>query len=78
MNLKRTSRLCLALLAVSMMSGCVYHARFYPVQGPLAMQTPVPVARARLTGPFMSGSISLTLPDGEVCKGHWANAKTLL
>jgi hypothetical protein len=53
------------------MCGCVYHARFYPVRGPLAMQTPIPVPRAKLTGPFNSGSISLTLPDGEVCKGRW-------
>jgi hypothetical protein len=76
MNLKKSGRLWLAVLCTSLMCGCVYHAQFYPVQGPLAMQTPVPVARARLTGPFMSGSLSLTLPDGEVCKGHWANSKT--
>lgn len=76
MNMKRTCRFCLALLSASLMSGCVYHAKFYPVRGPLAKKTPIPVLRARFTGPFSSGSISLTLPDGEVCKGRWHAAST--
>lgn len=75
-SLKKVGRLCLAVLSASLMCGCVYHARFYPVKGPLAEETPVPVPRARLTGPLNSGSISLTLPDGEVCKGRWQAAST--
>jgi hypothetical protein len=58
------------LLFMSLLSACAT-ARFYPVQGPLTEQTPAPVYVAKLTGAFYSGSVSATLSDGEVCKGHW-------
>lgn len=64
-------RLVLLLLCVSTMSGCAT-ARLYPVQGPLATQTPSPVYVAKLTGAFNSGNFSVVLGDGEVCKGRWA------
>lgn len=67
-------RLGLVLLAVGVMSGCVARATLYPVQGPLASQTPVPVASARLSGAFNSGSIKVTLSDGEVFQGRWSVA----
>ena len=54
------------------MLGCSHTYRFYPVQGPLAAQTPLPVLVAKLTGAISSGNISVVLSDGEVCKGHWA------
>ena len=76
MNLRIAGKLCAAVLFASLMGGCVYHAKFYPVQGPLAEQSPVPVALAKFTGPFSSGNLSLTLPDGEVCKGRWHATST--
>jgi len=54
------------------MLGCSHTYRFYPVQGPLSAQTPLPVLVAKLTGAISSGNISVVLSDGEVCKGHWA------
>jgi hypothetical protein len=67
-------KLCFLLLGISIMLGCSHKYRFYPVQGPLADQTPLPVLVAKLTGsfPFTSGNISVVLSDGEVCNGHWA------
>jgi hypothetical protein len=67
---KNRLHLVIAVLAISGLSGCAF-ARLYPVQGPLAAQTPLPVATAKISGAFESGSISVKLPTGEVCKGHW-------
>ncbi len=65
------SRLALLLLCVFALSGCAT-ARLYPVQGPLATQTPPPVYVAKMSGAFYSGSFSVVLANGEVCKGRWA------
>jgi hypothetical protein len=64
------TKLAFILLGISVLSGCV-RGRFYPVQGPLSTQTPVPVFKAKASGPFNSGNISVVLSDGEVCKGRW-------
>jgi len=58
-------------LCLSTLSGCAT-ARFYPVQGPLSTQTPVPVYVAKFSGAFNSGNLSVVLANGEVCKGRWA------
>ncbi|MFI5098652.1 MAG: hypothetical protein ACHQT6_11830 [Candidatus Acidiferrales bacterium] len=60
------------LLCVSTLPGCGATARLYPVQGPLSLQTPVPIYVAKFTGAFYSGNLSVVLADGEVCKGRWA------
>ncbi|HTS11645.1 MAG TPA: hypothetical protein VMH00_05970 [Candidatus Limnocylindrales bacterium] len=65
-------RLGLVLLTVGVMSACVGRATLYPVQGPLASQTPVPVASARISGAFNSGSIKVTFSDGETFNGRWS------
>lgn len=67
-------KLCFLLLVTSVMLGCSHQYRFYPVQGPLSAQTPLPVLVAKLTGsfPFTSGNISVVLSDGEICSGRWA------
>jgi hypothetical protein len=65
-------KLYVLLLGISLMLGCSRAYRFYPVQGPLYAQTPSVVLVAKLTGAISSGSISVVLSDGEVCKGHWA------
>jgi len=54
------------------MSGCIAWGRFYPVQGPLSAQAPVPVFKAEATGWLMSGEMSVKLEGGEVCKGRWS------
>jgi hypothetical protein len=43
----------------------------------LSTQTPVPVFTAKVSGAFNSGSISVVLGDGEVCKGRWALAQAV-
>lgn len=58
---------CVALL----LSGCYRIGRLYPVQGPLAAQTAPPIYAAKMTGAFNSGNITVTLANGEVCKGAW-------
>jgi hypothetical protein len=52
------------------LSGCA-SARFYPVQGPLSTQKPVPVLKGTISGPFFSGSMRVKMPGGEMCTGHW-------
>jgi len=49
--------LALALLGTCVLSGCV-NAHLYPVQGPLAAQTPPPIYEARLVGAFNSGKVT--------------------
>jgi hypothetical protein len=64
--MKRTLRF-FPLLAV-LLAGCVGTAFLYPVQGPLAAQSPPPVVSLRASG----YSLTLTLPDGETFKGMGA------
>jgi len=64
---------CAVLLvcAVLLLSGCFRSGRLYPVQGPLAAETAPPIYAAKMTGAFNSGNITVTLANGEVCKGTW-------
>lgn len=59
------------LLYACFLSGCVHVAHLYPVQGPLAAQTPLPIYTGRLTGVINSGSISAKLANGQQFSGHW-------
>ena len=65
-------RFCVLVLAVLVLSGCMATARFYPVRGPLASQAPPPVLVGKITGAFNSGTVSVKLKDGEICKGRWS------
>ena len=65
------NQLFVVLLAIVVMSGCA-SGRLYPVQGPLAAQTPLPVITVKANGAFNSGHISVVLAGGEVCKGEWS------
>lgn len=73
--MNRTASACV-LLCVALLSGCSMsiRANLYPVHGPLSEMLPVPVVQAivedvhRNTGP-----VSITLPDGEVCRGTWSS-----
>jgi hypothetical protein len=63
----------LALItAIVCLSGCILSVRggFSPVQGPLSQQSPIPTYNATLTG-VLSGTITVVVADGEVCKGPW-------
>ena len=61
-----------ALLII--LSGCSTTATLYPVDGPMSEQQPLPVLTATADGiTGNTGNISLTLPDGEYCKGRWSS-----
>ena len=65
------TKLCLILLACFVTFGCVRPAHFYPVQGPLSSQTPLPVATAKISYGLNLKQLSVVLSSGEVCKGAW-------
>ena len=58
------------LLTVTALSGCAT-AHLYPIQGPLASQTPPPIIKMAVSGALNSGTLSATLPNGETCQGTW-------
>lgn len=60
-----------ALLCACFLSGCVRVAHLYPVQGPLAAQTPPPIYTGRITAVINSGSISAHLANGQQFSGKW-------
>jgi hypothetical protein len=68
------TKLCIVILASSMLSGCYQNIWLHPVQGPVAAPTPPPVLMANLMLGKSSGTMSVVLSDGEVCKGRWARA----
>jgi hypothetical protein len=67
-------QLVLSGFIATVLAGCMVMVpgHLYPVQGSLAAQTPVPIYKVTLGGVLESGTMSATLPDGEVCKGSWA------
>lgn len=55
--------------------GCSTTAMLFPVEGPLSQQNPVPTIQATANGIMgNTGSMSLTMPDGESCSGKWSSA----
>jgi hypothetical protein len=63
--------LAASLACFCALTGCMRIAHLYPVQGPLAAQTPPPIYTAKLTGLLNSGSLSTTLANGEQFSGQW-------
>ena len=59
------------LLCACFLSGCMRVAHFYPVQGPLAAQTPPPIYTGKMTGVINSGRISAKLASGQQFSGQW-------
>ena len=63
----------LLLLTVTLLSGCVsatVQGHLYPLQGPLATRSPVPILPMSLhTGIGIPVTVSATLDTGEVCNG---------
>jgi hypothetical protein len=70
-------RILLLFVTSTMLSGCLVMVpgHLYPVQGSLASQTPVPVYQFTINGVGNSGTMSTTLPGGEVCRGNWARVQ---
>lgn len=60
------------VLGTAMLSGCIMMGpgHLYPVQGPLAAQSPPPIYSATLSGALSSGTLRATLAGGEVV-GSW-------
>ena len=74
MNKKLSCLISLGLILVTLCS-CSTTANLYPVKGPLSEIQPLPIIQARVDGIMgNSGGISLTMPDGEFCKGQWSSA----
>jgi hypothetical protein len=66
------------LFFILVLAGCTTTANLYPVRGPMSEQNPLPVLVAHVDGILgNTGNISLTMPDGEVCKGKWSSAAGL-
>jgi hypothetical protein len=59
------------LVCACFLSGCVHVAHFYPVQGPLAAQTPPPIYTGKITGAINSGNVFTELANGQQFSGRW-------
>lgn len=65
---------CTLVLFIALLSGCSTTATLFPVDGPMAKLSPPPVLNATVDGiTGNSGNVSLTMPDGERCKGRWSS-----
>jgi len=58
-----------------LLGGCSATARLYPVQGPLAAQNPPPVFVGKLSDGLHSGTLKVSLDNGEVFQGRWAQVE---
>lgn len=68
--MKRTA---LAVLLLSL-TACSAGIDLFPLEGPYSKLSPPPVLRARAEGVTSnSGQLSITYPDGEICKGRWSS-----
>ena len=64
-------KFALALLGISLISGCQLNGHLFPVQGPLASLTPPPIYSVKMTGAINSGNFVILLADGEKFSGPW-------
>lgn len=70
----RSTAPALLLSTLALVTGCTVTGHLYPLQGPLAQQHPAPIYPLTLTSfATSSGNISVSLQDGEICSGRWAN-----
>ena len=65
------TKLALALLGISLISGCQLNGHLFPVQGPLASLPPPPIYSVKMTGAINSGNFVIALADGEKFSGPW-------
>lgn len=63
------------LLVAVLLVGCSTTATLTPVEGPLA-NAGAPTIQAKIGGILAhSGTIEMTMPDGEICSGDWIAVK---
>ncbi len=68
-------RAVLISIAIGGLAACSTTATLFPVEGPLSESVPTPQVKATVNGILgNSGSLSLTMPDGEYCTGQWSSA----
>ena len=61
--------------AALVLAGCTTSVTLYPIEGPLALQRPLPVVVATVNSvQDNTGSITMTLPKDETCTGKWSSA----
>jgi len=60
-----------ATLGAMLLVSCSAPIHLYPIRGPLAEQRTIPPIKGVGSG-VRSGTISVTLPSGEICVGPWA------
>ena len=55
-----------------MLAGCSMTVQMVPVEGPLSLRRPLPIINAKVDGILgNSGNVSLTMPNGDPCRGPW-------
>jgi hypothetical protein len=66
--------LALLVIATALLAGCIIlvPGHLYPVEGPLASQSPPPIYTVTISGIVRSGTMKATLAGGEACKGSWS------
>ena len=64
----------IAAVIAMCLSGCSTSVNFYPIEGPIASQRPLPVIVATADGiTGNTGNLNLTMPNGERCGGKWSS-----
>lgn len=64
----------IAAALAALLGGCSTSVNFYPVEGPMASQKPLPVIVATADGiAGNTGNMNLTMPNGERCNGKWSS-----
>lgn len=61
----------IAFLCACFLSGCMHTVHLYPIQGPLAAQSPPLIYTGKITADWNSGTISATLANGQQFSGQW-------
>ena len=73
--MRRTTVVCTSFMVLILSSCTTRTVTMVPVEGPLSNMTPIPVIRPHVDGKSgNTGNISLTMPDGEKCRGRWSSA----
>ena len=73
--MRRSTVVCTSFILLILSSCTTRTVTMVPVEGPLSNMTPIPVIRPHVDGKSgNAGNISLTMPDGEKCRGRWSSA----
>ena len=62
------------LCTIFLVGSCSTTVNMYPIEGPLSLQSPLPILIASVDGiTSNTGSFSFSLPDGSKCSGTWSS-----